>query len=327
MTTQQPGSTPASPAGRIKTDKVQRSTIALPEAGRIKIGEKRRNDKGKEYPASLEHFRATGTFAELFHKIMGPKPDKITIVFITDDIAASCNEEYACWENGKRYGFGDGETFQVWDPALNKGKGGYATVDKTSALLKGKQWDIMLTLRFVIPELKGVLGHWVFSTKGAKTTIPSIVSSFDFIKERVGTVIGVPFELVVEKAKGYSPGEARQYSKVKLIPCFSEDYMIKVKEFLAAGKSLAEIAPLMVSEAKLLSSGADQGPAIELEAHIEKHPLDAAADNMRASGELMTAIAKENPPVQPRKDLRGAPPADEFTELFGDERPGEEDQQ
>lgn len=254
--------------GRIKSDKLeQRSAMPLPEAGRIKIGDKKKSEKsGKDYPVSLDYFRATGTFANHFHKLFGDKPDKITIVFISDDLASSCNEEFACWENGKRWGYGDGENFTVWDST----KKDYVQVSKDSPLLKGKQWDIMLTLRFVIPELKGILGHWVFTTKGSKTTIPSIVQSFDFIKERVGTVAGVPFELVVEKSKGYSPGEARQYSKVKLVPIFSEEYMEKVRSFLQSGKSLAAIAPLMVSESKLLaaSNEANDVPAITMEAEV-----------------------------------------------------------
>ena len=256
------------PTGRIKSDKVQRTGMPLPEAGRIKIGEKVLSKGGKEIPKSIDYFRATGTFAEHFHKVFGPKPDKLTIVFISDNISDSCNEEYACWDNGKRWGWGDGETFNVWNSTMKQ----YEVVDKEHSSLKGKKWDIMLTLRFVIPEMKGVLGHWVFATKGAKTTIPSIVKSFDFIKERMGTVIGVPFELVVEKGKGYSPGEPRQYSKVKLIPCFSEEYMIKVKDFLSSGKSLTEIAPLMISEAKMLSSAPKElgaAPEIDLETEPE----------------------------------------------------------
>lgn len=256
--------------GRIKTNKLQRSAMPLPEAGRIKIGDKKVSDKsGKEYPVSLDYFRATGTFANHFHKVFGDKPDKITIVFISDDITASCNEEFACWENGKRWGYGDGENFTVWDSrGGDNGKGGYVQVTKDSPLLKGKQWDRMLTLRFVIPEMQGILGHWVFSTKASKTTIPSIVEAFDFVKERVGTVAGVPFELVVEKTKGYSPGEAKQYSKVKLVPCFSEQYMEKVRSFLAQGKSLTELAPLMVSEAKLLSASNENAPEITMDAHV-----------------------------------------------------------
>lgn len=288
--------TPAAPTGRIKSDKVQRTGMALPEAGRIKIGEKAKNVRGVEYPTSLDYFRPTGTFAEHFTKVFGPKPDKITVVFISDNITDSCNEEFACWENGKRWGWGDGETFNVWDSKAANGKGEYVTVMKGDPLLAGKKWDVMLTMRFLIPELKGVLGHWVFTTKGAKTTIPSMVKAFDFIKERMGTVIGVPFELVVEKSKGYTPGEARQYSRVKLIPCISEQYMEKVRDFLAAGKSITELAPLMVTEAKLL--GASDSPESRLatiEAHVET--VDATHEEVApADDELTKLYGSETPP-------------------------------
>lgn len=239
--------------GRIKSDKYVRSGSALPEAGRIKVGEKKKNAKGVEYPSSLDYFRATGSFAEMFHKIFGAKPTKLMVVFISDELQDSCNEHFSCWEGGKLWGTGDGESFRVWDPNKTK-DGDYVDVGNDSELLKNKKWDVTLQLRFILPEMKGVLGQWIFVTKGAKTTIPTIVKAFDFIKERLGTVVGVPFELVVEKAKGYSPGEARQYSKVKLIPCFSESYMEKVREFLASGKPLSEVAPLMVTEAKMLAA-------------------------------------------------------------------------
>lgn len=280
--------------GRIKSDKVQRSGMPLPEAGRIKIGMKVTNGNGKEYPTSLDYFRATGTFANQFHQIMGEKPEKIMVVFISDNVADSCNEEYACWENGKRWGWGDGETFNVWDSTAGKDKkGDYVVVDKDSPLLKGKKWDITLTLRFILPMMKGVLAHWVFATKGSKTTIPGIVQAFDFVKERMGTVIGVPFELAVEKAKGYSPGQARQYSKVKLVPCISEAYMEKVRDFLSAGKSLSEIAPLMVSESKLLAEGTTNqlnAPAIEMETIEETaaEVVDEGSEHVKEAAQSAT---------------------------------------
>ncbi len=292
-------------SGRIKKSPDQRPGMPLPEAGRVKIGIKvaNSNPQKKDYPMSLDYFRATGTFAQHFHKVLGDKPDKLTIVFISDNVADSCNEEYACWENGKRWGFGDGETFTVWD---SKAKEYIDGVPATDERVTAKKWDIMLTLRFVIPELKGVLGHWVFSTKGAKTTIPSIVKSFDFIKERMGTVIGVPFEFVVEKVKGYSPTDPKQYSKVKLIPCFSEEYMLKVKQYLESGRSLAQIAPLMVTEAKMLASSprTEDVPAISIETVTEQKTAKPGDDNLplqvtfdienATSVEHLEAIYKEN---------------------------------
>jgi hypothetical protein len=246
-------------SGRIvKRKEVQSSSMPINEIGKIKIGEKVKGTSkmGKEYerPSSLDYFRCDSKFAEIFKAQYGDKPTKLLIVFISDDVNLSCQERFEAWDNGKRQGWGDGENFTVWNPtAGDDGKGAYVEVNKDSTLLAGKQWAEMVTLRFVLPELSGILGHWTFTTKGKKTSIPGLVQAFDFIQGRMGTVVGVPFELIVEKAKGYNPGEARNYSRVKLIPCISEQYMLKVREFLVAGKSMSEIAPLMVSEAKLLS--------------------------------------------------------------------------
>jgi hypothetical protein len=249
---------------RILKRKDQTSAMPLPEIGRIKVGIKH-PEKG--YPMSLDYFRPSGQFSEMFTKQFGEKPTKLLLVFISDDINQSCVEQFEAWDKGKRQGWGNGETFTVWDPSAGK-DGDYVEVDKDSKLLAGKDWKETVTLRFLLPELRGVLGYWQFQTKGSKSSIPGLVQAFDFIQSRMGTVVGVPFELIVEKVKGYSPGAARQYSRVKLVANISESYMLKVREELAAGRSMEEIAPLMVSEAKLLSEG--EKKVFELEAPVEE---------------------------------------------------------
>lgn len=299
------------PSGRIKTT-VAKSGMALPEGGRIKIG---MIAPGKNYPMSIDYFRATGTFAEQFHKVMGAKPDKLTIVFISDTLADSCNEEYACWEKGKRWGWGDGETYTVWDSKL---KEYVPNVPADDERVTSKKWDVMLTMRFVIPELKGILAHWVFATKGAKTTIPSLVKSFDFVKDRVGTIIGVPFELVVEKVKGYSPTDPKQYSRVKLVPCFGEEYMIKVKEFLHSGKSMAQLAPLMVSEAKMLASSnqSSDAPAVTLD-----------AEEIKNEDSFMKSNAQLEPlPMQIQFDIENATTVENLTAIYNENKDWQNDE-
>lgn len=264
------------------------SAIGVPEIGKVKIGEKKMSAGGKEYPSATDYFIAKGAFEKQFKDQFGEKPDKLLIVFISDDFNQSCQERFECWDKGKRMGWGDGENFTVWDDV----KKDYVEVDKDSKLLANKKWDEMVTLRFLLPELRGVIGHWSFTTKGKKTTIPAIVSAFDFIQQRMGTVVGVPFELIVSKAKGYSPGEARQYSKVTLVPNISQAYMMKVREELAAGRSMNDIAPLMVSEAKLLSEDDKKAlPAFDVAVEVE---------------ETVEPIKSEAPPttkMQPNPDL------------------------
>jgi len=89
----------------------------LPLIGNVRIGEKRKSQKtGKEYPVSLDYFIATGDYAAKFNEAYPDKPTKIQIVFISDDNFQSCFEEWDGRNNeGRRSGYGDGETFHLWD--------------------------------------------------------------------------------------------------------------------------------------------------------------------------------------------------------------------
>lgn len=239
--------------GRIQVKKTEQHASTLPEIGKVKIGEKHAE---KGYPMSLDYFRATGNYAEQFKQLYGDKPNKLTIAFISDDLAEVCNERYESWDKGKRNGWGDGSVFTVYDTTEKK----YVeNVPADDPRVRAYKWDIYLTLRFVLLEMKGILGYWTFTTKGNKTTIPSVLKSFDFVKERAGTIVSFPFNLVVEKHKGYSPGEARNYPVVTLVPNFSEQSIEMVQTYLEAGGQINKLNSRMISEAeyKQLNSGTD----------------------------------------------------------------------
>lgn len=235
----------------------------MPEAGRIKIGKTvpAKTKDGKDYarPVSLDHFVATGTYAERFRQQFGDEPNMLTIVFISDDFKEVCNQRFDCWEGGKHFGWGDGEDFSIWD------KNAYVQVKKDSPLLKGHEWKERLTLRFLLPDMKGIVAYWTFETGGAKSTIPSIIKCFDFVKDNAGTIRGVPFQMHVEKAKGYTPGEARQYSRVKIIPVITVENFEKLRDFMDSGRSLTEIAPILLNESKL---GRIEAPVIDIPSEV-----------------------------------------------------------
>ncbi len=236
--------------GRISKRKDVSAASVLPEIGKIKIGEKH-PEKG--YPMSLDYFRPTGTFANEFTKLFGAKPRKLNISFISDDINEVCNQRFECWTDGKRWGYGDGETFTVFDKSLNGGKGGYSEgVPPTDARVKALKWDEMLTLRFVLLEMKGIMGYWRFETKAKTVTIPSVIKSFDFVRERAGSIIGFPFSLIVEKRTGYSPGEPRSYPMVTLVPNFTEETMQMVSEYINAGGNMNKVTTKIIEQNEVL---------------------------------------------------------------------------
>ena len=136
----------------------------LPLIGNIRIGEKRKNSQGKEYPVSLDYFKATGEYAVKFDEAFPEKPTKIQIVFISDEDWQSCFEE---WDGrdpeGRRAGYGDGETFWLWDGKEYQETGNREEVDRYSKKHDVK-WKPVLTLQFVIPAISGIFGCWRFTT-------------------------------------------------------------------------------------------------------------------------------------------------------------------
>jgi hypothetical protein len=244
--------------GRIQSRKTDTAASTLPEIGKVKIGEKATSKTGTEYPKSLDYFKPTGNFANEFTMKYGDKPTKLSVCFVSDDLNEVCNERYESWVKGKRWGFGDGGVFTVWDATANDNKGAYiSNLPKDDPRVKALKWDVMLTLRFVLLELKGIMGYWRFETKAKATTIPSVVKAFDFVRERAGTIIGFPFNLTIEKKTGYNPGEAKNYPVVSLVPNFSQDAIDMVSSYLEAGGNVHKLTTAMIEQQKLLATSTE----------------------------------------------------------------------
>lgn len=254
--------------GRISTGNVQQGST-LPEIGKIKVGMK--SDKG--FPTSLDYFRASGKFDKQFASLFGDKPTELHIAFVSNDLNEVCNERFEAWDKGKRLGWGDGETFTVWNPTGGaESKGAYENgLSKDDAKVKalGKLWARTLTLRFVLLKMKGVLGYWTFQTKAKETTIPSIVKAFDMVMERSGSIIGFPFSLVVEKVQSYTPGMPKNYPIVKLIPNFTEETIEQVRAYVEAGGELSRLTTNMITSGAILD-GVKQIGVGEVEEEIQE---------------------------------------------------------
>ncbi len=221
---------------RIVRQNIPAQNTRLPLIGRIRCGEKRINSAGKEYPASLDYFVATGSYASKFDEVYD-KPERIQIIFISDDDFQSCYEEWDGRDKeGRRAGYGDGENYYLWDD----GKAEYRhTTDRNVVLEYSKahtvKWRQVLTINFVIPAIKGVFGVWQFQTGGDKSSINAIRNTFDEIKELAGTVVNIPFDLMVKKVTSNKPGSKSTYPVVSLIPNISAENMEVLRGFFEAG--------------------------------------------------------------------------------------------
>lgn len=240
--------------GRIKTGGVQQGST-LPEIGRIKVGMK--TERG--LPTSLDYFRASGDFANRFNNLFGDKPTELKVAFVSNNIEEVCNERFEAWDKGKRLGWGDGTVFTVWDAQGGKdGKGGYVeglAADDARVKSIRKFFARTLTLRFVLLEMKGILGYWTFQTKAKETTIPSIVKAFDMVLERSGSIVGFPFSLMVKKVQSYSPGMAKNYPIVQLVPNFTEETIEAVRAYVESGADLSRLTTNMITSGAVLQLG------------------------------------------------------------------------
>lgn len=224
-------------AGRIiKKASVEISKLALPRVGMIKIGFK--DERG--FPRSVDYFIPTGKYASLFTKAYGEKPQTIQVVFPDDDPAKVCNERYEYRDDeGRLLATGDGENFQIWNGKEYQ----EVSTEQSPNLMKsvekrhpnklyqktGDGWQIILTLNFIIPCVRGIAGVWQFSTKGNASTIPNVRNVFDAMLEMKGYCKGIIFDMSVQYAKSQKPGDKSRYPVVSLVPNESEENIRTIK--------------------------------------------------------------------------------------------------
>ena len=185
---------------------------------------------------STDYWLADGKYASLFDKAYGEKPDTIQIVFPSDNPELVCREEYEFRDTqGKLVASGDGETFKVWS-AKNKA---YTILSVTEypnlmEMVKSKypsqDWKITLTLNFIIPKVRGIMGLWQFSTKGSASSIPQVRDTFDAVLEQNGHASGIIFDLSVKMHTSQKPTTASKYPVVSLVPNESEENIGMVRE-------------------------------------------------------------------------------------------------
>ena len=205
--------------------------LPFPIVGRIKAGMK--SEKG--YPMSLDHFIATGAYAPLFTQAYGENPSTIQIVFPSDDAELVCREEYVLRDNaGKLVSTGDGEDFKVYSEKTKA----YKTItvseqpdimDMLSNHYKQK-WLVTLTLNFIIPLVRGIMGCWQFQTKGVASSVPQVRDAFDAMLEQNGHASGVIFDLSVKMHTSQKPNTASKYPVVTLVPNESEENLRMVRD-------------------------------------------------------------------------------------------------
>ena len=211
--------------GRIYRPEQANGILELPEIGRLHIGKKQVSEKGREYPVSVDYFIPSGKYAGMFTAALGDKPQTIQVIFPDDTPEKVCNERYEYRDDkGALVARGDGRTFEIWDGqryapySVDAYPDIMAQIERNNPTKRGTDnWDIVLTLRFIIPAVRGIVGVWQFSTKGKASSVKNIRESFDGVRLMRGTVTQTVFDLSVQFAKSNKPNTNSRYPVVSLI--------------------------------------------------------------------------------------------------------------
>ncbi len=202
---------------------------------------------------SLDYFICDSQYKRYFDEAYPGKPSNIQIAFISNEFKDSCFERYECRDkDGRMVGYGDGEEWYLYnpDPKIKK----YELIDDKDRIRAAGKWEILLTLKFVIPRIRGLFGLFSFTTKGNKSSVPQLRQTFDYVLENAGTVINIPFDLTVKKVKSQKPGEKSVFPVVSLVPNVTKDNMETLGKWLSQGHDIKQIGLVTDESIKLLNA-------------------------------------------------------------------------
>lgn len=193
---------------RIKRQKQKRTRNGVNTIGKIKVGMKH-PEKG--YPIALDYFRFTSPtkrYVDRALELYG-QANELKVTFLSNDDDNNCNQRLELRDTGgnlvaytdleklfvsKEEGF-----LQVAQERIDKG-GGIEICMKKLENQHGTKFFECLYLRVVLLGFP-IVGQWEIYTKGSKSSIESIINTYDMTKKLAGRVLGMPFNLIVNKVK------------------------------------------------------------------------------------------------------------------------------
>lgn len=227
----------------IRNEQRSAETLELPEIGRLHIGKKQVAQNGREFPVSVDYFIPAGKYAGMFTSALGDKPQTIQVIFPCDSPEKVCNERYIYRDNsGALVARGDGRVFEIWNGkeyakySITEYPDIWDQIIKNNPTKRGADnWDVELTMRFIIPAIRGVVGVWSLTTKGAASSVKNLRDSFDSVQAMRGTVTTSVFDLSVHFHKSNKPGSNSRYPVLDLV-C-NDSRVAEIREMLKAENS------------------------------------------------------------------------------------------
>jgi hypothetical protein len=154
----------------------------IPRLGKIRLGIKKTNATGKEYPVATDYFvlpKDHPQYQDLVN-LFGEQPKELRILIPTEDEEKWCSQYYRCYSRSRGLVCkGDGETATrmvakgttnlVWKDAKEVEMMDVACTGRECEIYMKKNCNEIMNLQFMLPEIPG-LGVWQIDT----TSINSI---------------------------------------------------------------------------------------------------------------------------------------------------------
>ena len=176
----------------------------IPEVGRIRLGVKKKNQKGVEYPSEVEYFIPDPTLGsevenqrlkDIFHKLYGEKPTSIDIMFPSSDAEIVFPQWLMRWTASGLQCRGDEQTAvcrskeaaQGLEIVQNEAEDGLIVVScegKDCHYYKSGKCRRVATLNVLLPKIPGI-GVWRITT-GSFHSIANLNSWLDWLRDATG---------------------------------------------------------------------------------------------------------------------------------------------
>lgn len=275
--------------------------VGMPRLGKLRLGEKRKSDKGKEYPAELDYFRCDPDegmapddrldLIKKFTALHGERPALIKNAFLpSDDRAFVFPNALEAWVKGqggaKRWCHGDG----VRAARLDFESGTWKEINcchvETCSVMSAGDCKLISRLRVFLPEVS-MSGYWQIDTSSQAST-SNIIDCLNQLEGVFGRITNIPLVLSREPKVMTFDGRATTHFIIHLRPP-NVDFA-QLKAMSAARSFLLPAAVIETDDVDEVVDGVDvpeelvsaevQEPAVdpELLAKIE-HGFDALGTN------------------------------------------------
>ena len=286
--------------------------------GKIRLGEKRKNANGAEYPAKLDYFLfdpEDPAMLPVFKDRYGEKPRRIKIAFGSEDVATVFPQYYKLYGTSGLVCKGDGER------ATRLADGGKMVeldcpgpANCQFALSKGKHGKPgckqVASLQFFIPEMP-VMQVWQIDTSGFHSIV-NINSQLEILRQIRGRISFIPVDLIVKPVQAQVDGKKVWVYALDLVVGVGLSQIAALQPLVGHDDTLALPPPdestpdALFPASQIYDADPETGECYEDDPPFDDEPVDVVAE--------VEPVAPPAPAPAPAPPVQAppAPPAEKW---------------